>query len=145
MKNRIFIFLAFLMLTPSFAAGESISIILKPTKGLSGTTSFNIHEDEKATVLKYESPTKITEQAVDLESGKIAEIIALVHEVFEEVISTKNYDTWPERRGTFSIAITEEKVTKSISTRRYSKKMIHLIKSLHNISPLGESFSEEQR
>jgi len=130
MKVIISFFVVLLILTPCFASDESISITVKPSTGLSGTTSFNIHQDGTLTVLRYESPTKISEKSVDLESKKIKEIGSLAHDVLKEVLSTDDFSTWPEQKATFSVAITREKVTKSISTRRFSKKVSKLINLL---------------
>ena len=61
------ILIIFISLINTIAMADSISVTLKPEKGLSGTTSFNIHDDGNATILVYESATRIS---VNIEQNK---------------------------------------------------------------------------
>ena len=64
--NKLFIY--FLILTcASIASAESMSFSIKPSKGLSGTASLNIHDDGKVTLLIYESPTNIVETLIEID------------------------------------------------------------------------------
>ncbi|MEN8133998.1 MAG: hypothetical protein ABFS18_00490 [Thermodesulfobacteriota bacterium] len=141
MKIIISIFWFLFFSATCFASSESISITLKPTVGLTGTTSFNIHQDGQFTILRYASPTEITEKAIDLAPTIIIEIKTLAHKVFKEVMATEDYAVWPEHKATISVAITKDRVTKSISSRRFSGSSLKLIDLLNNNLPKSENVS----
>ncbi|MBV1905133.1 MAG: hypothetical protein KUG75_03580 [Pseudomonadales bacterium] len=117
------------------ASEESISISIKPSTGLRGTLSFNIHPDNKVTLLIYESAIKISEAPVSIDAETFVHISQLSKQVFEEIIILKDFSHYPEYQQTASIAITHDHVTKSISTRRYSEQLISLIKEIKNYVP----------
>jgi len=54
-------------LLSTITMADSISITVKPEKGLSGTTSLTIHDDGNVTVLVYESAAKISENTINIE------------------------------------------------------------------------------
>ena len=91
MRGIFSIILVLLFSALSFAANEAISITVKPSTGLSGITSFNIHQSGEFTVLNYESPTKITERTIVIDPKTIREIDVLAHEVLREIMIEKNY------------------------------------------------------
>ena len=134
---RAVVLLAFvvLLLIPSLATSESISIISKPSAGLTGTTSFNLHEDGKMTVLQYKSPTNIVEETINIDPEKKSEIANIAHEVLDEVFTKKDHSLWPVKKETFSVAITADKVTRSISTKRHSDKITDLMNLLRGYFP----------
>jgi hypothetical protein len=134
MIRSLLIALFLIFSTNSLASDESVSITIKPSIGLSGTKSFNIHSSGEFTVLRYESPTEISEETVNIEPEKLSEVRSLAHGILQEFMATKKYSQWPEQKETISVSITQEKVTKSISTRRFSKNISALKDLLVGIS-----------
>jgi len=134
-----YLLVSFLLLisSNSFASEKSISITIKPSASIVGTISFNIHPDQSVTVLVYESASKITESPVSIDSKTVTQIRQLSERVLEEFISLKDFSQFPEYKQTSAIIITQSKVTKSISTRRYSAQLISLIKMIKNYAPIG--------
>ncbi len=125
--NRLILFTFICLLTNyGLVFGESLSITIKPSSGLSGIVSFNIHESGESTILRYESPTNIIEKSVKIRSELISKINHLSHSVLQEYMGLNQFSQWPEQQETISVAITNEKVTKSISTRRFSKNILML-------------------
>ena len=131
--------LSFLLLigSNSFATEKSISITIKPSTSIVGTISFNIHPDQNVTVLVYESFSKINESPVSIDSKTVAKVRQLSEQILDEFVSLKDYSQFPEYKQGSAIAITQSKVTKSISTRRYSEKLISLIKMIKDYAPIG--------
>lgn len=129
MRLIICLTLIFAFFTSSVLA-DSLSITLKPTKGLSGTTSLNIHEDGSITILEYESPTKISERTADFDSHKRDELRSLTLRVLKSYLNQENYSHVKEYTFTFSIAYTNDGVTKSISSKRINEDAMKLVKLL---------------
>lgn len=131
--------------TNSFAAEKSYSVTIKPSAGIFGTTSFNIHEDNSATLLVYESPAKITEAMVNLDTEESTEIVQLLEIVLDDLIKTIDYSSLPEYKQTSAVTVTQDKVTKSISTRRYTKKLIKLIYKVNQYIPKENQIKLEMK
>ncbi len=121
----------------SFASEKSISITIKPAHGIIGTVSFNVHPNQNVTVLVYESNSKISETPVSIDSKTVTKVSQLSEWVLEEFVSLKDYSQFPEYEQGSAIAITQNKVTKSISTHRYSERLISLIKLIKDYVPEG--------
>lgn len=100
---------------------QSVSITIKPTAGLTGTVSFNLHEDGQTTLLKYTTPGSIEEYLIRLKPEMRSEIIDLAHVVLKEYMGAEQFAQWAENQTSFSVAVTADMVTKSVSTRRYSE------------------------
>jgi len=114
---------------------ESISITVKPEKGLSGTTSFTIHDDGNVTALVYESAVKISENTVNIipkeKEALRLKVISSVSGYFNQT----NYGSLNTYTFTTSLAYTVDGVTKNISSKRLTKEAIQLIKQLTKIVP----------
>ena len=121
----------------SFASEKSISITVKPSQGIVGTISFNIHPNQNVTVLVYESNSKISETPVSIDSETVTKVSQLAERVFDEFVGLKDYSRFSEYKQGSAIAITQSKVTKSISTHRYSDQLISLIKMIEDYIPQG--------
>jgi hypothetical protein len=93
---------------------------------LTGTKSFNINSSGEFSFLRYESPAEIKEETINITPDVLSEIRSIAHEILQEFMVTQNFTKWPEHKETFSVAITQEKVTKSISTRRFSNNVVKL-------------------
>ena len=133
---RLLLAVAFLLFsTNSFGSGKSYSVTIKPKAGIVGTASFNIHDDNRITVLVYESPTKIAENMASVDAAKITEVIQLLESTIDELIEIKDYSNLPEFKQTSAVTVTKDKVTKSISTRRYTGQLIELIKAINSYIP----------
>lgn len=132
-----YLLVSFLLLicSNSFASEKSISVTIKPSAGIVGTISFNIHPDQSVTLLVYESVSKITESSVSIDSKTVAKVCQLSERIFDEFGSLKDYSKFPEYKQGSAIAITQSKVTKSISTRRYSQNLISLITIIKDYVP----------
>lgn len=129
----------------SFASEKSISVTIKPSASIVGTISFNIHPDQSATVLVYESVSKITESPVRIDRKTVTKISQLSEQVLDQLVSLKDYSRLPEYKQGSAIAITQSKVTKSISTRRYSEQLISLIKMINDHVPKGYELQLEKK
>lgn len=132
-----YLLISFMLLisSNSFASEKSISVIIKPSSGIKGTISFNIHPDQSVTVLIYESASKITENTVTIDRKIVGKVSQLSETILGEFVSLKEYSQFPEYKQGSAIAITQSKVTKSISTRRYSEQLISLIKIIADYVP----------
>ena len=134
-----YLLVPFLLLSSStsFASEKSISITIKPSAGIVGTISFNIHPNQNVTVLVYESVSKISEIPVNIDGNTVTKVSQLSEWVLDEFISLEDYSQFPEYKQGSAIAITQSKVTKSISTHRYSEQLISLIKLIKDYVPKG--------
>ena len=119
----------------SIAMADSISVTLKPAKGLSGTTSLNIHDGGNVTILVYESATKISEDTVNIEQNKIDELRLLTLDALKSYIDQTNYDHVKEYSFTISLAHTDQGVTKSVSSKQINKEAIKVIKQIIMLIP----------
>ena len=120
-----------------FASDKFISVTVKSSQGISGSISFNFHPNQHITVLVYESASSIKEIPVSIDAKTVSQIRKLTQRVLDEFIRQEDFSPLPEYKQTTAIIITQSKVTKSISTRRYSKNMISLIKMINNYAPAG--------
>ena len=129
MRHIICLVLLYGFFTSTLLA-DSISITLKPAKGLSGTASLNIHEDGSITILEYESPVKISERTVSFDSNKRGELRLFALTALKSYLDQEDYSQVKEYTFTLSIAYTNDGVTKSISSRRINEHAMKLVKVL---------------
>jgi hypothetical protein len=125
-------------------AGQAVSIILKPQKGITGTTAFNLHDDGNMTLLVYESPTRITESPVAGPEGLSGQISSLAVRVFAEYAGMDDYTGLPDGDWTCAVSITHDGVTKSVSTRRFSAKLAELLNLVDGYMPQGAMLELDQ-
>ena len=129
----------------TYASDNSYSVTIKPSASIAGTASFNIHIDNSVTVLVYESASKITENSVSIEKKKIAEVAQLLEGTLDEFLNIQDYSTLPEYKQISAISVTHNKVTKSISTRRYSQQLIQLIQAINQYFPKEHQISLQKK
>ncbi len=129
------ILIIFISLINTIAMADSISVTLKPEKGLSGTTSFNIHDDGNATILVYESATKISESTINIEPNKKEELRLLTLIALRSYLNQNNYDHVKEYTFTMSLAHTVQGVTINVSSKRISKEAIKVIEQIIMLNP----------
>ena len=124
-----------MLMIPAFAAfaEESISITIKPSKALAGTTSYNLHATSELTKLVYVSRSDIQEHSIQAAPEQIERIKSDSLLIIQEVMDKTNFDEWKENSGSFAVAITQDKVTKSISTKRLSESMLRLQELLNTL------------
>ena len=130
-----FLITILISLLSTTATAESISVTIKPEKGLSGTTSLTIHDDGKVTVLIYESAVKISENTVNVEPKDKEALRLNVLSSIAGYLNQDSYDTLKIYTFTTSLAHTVDGVTKNISSKRLNKEAIQLIKQLTEIVP----------
>jgi len=123
------------MISSNVIFADSLSVTFKPAKGLSGTTSLNIHDDKKVTVLVYDSPTKISENTVVLESKKVEELRILILATLNDYLKLDSFNGIKEYPFTLSLAYTNNGVTKNVSSKRINKKALNLIQQILIINP----------
>lgn len=133
--RAIVLLLLVLLLSPGHVFSEAISITSKPAGGLTGTTSFNFHKNGEVTLLQYKSPTNIIEVTINIEPEKTEKVANISHEVIAEYYTHSDYSKWPVQKETIAVAITKEKVTKSVSTNRHSEKIKYLMALLKDYIP----------
>jgi len=124
-----------LMVFSNVTFSDSLYVTLKPAKGLSGTTSLNIHDDKKVTVLVYESSVKISENTVEIEPQKVEELRILILAVLNDYLNLESFNDIKEYPFTIALAYTNHGVTKNISSKRINKKGLDLIKQIVIINP----------
>ena len=129
----------------SFGSEKSISITIKPSAGIIGTISFNVHSDQHVTVLVYESASNINETPVSIDADTVAKISQLSELVLNQFVKQTDYSQFIEYKQGSAVAITESNVTKSISTRRYSEEFISLISMMMNYVPEGYRLQLEKK
>lgn len=125
----------FISLISTIAMADSISVTLNPEKGLSGTSSFNIHDDGNATILVYESATKISESTINIEPNKKEELRLLTLIALRSYLNQNNYDHVKEYTFTMSLAHTVQGVTINVSSKRISKEAIKVIEQIIMLNP----------
>ena len=114
---------------------EEISITLKPTKSLTGTKSVNIHENGKVTLLVYESPSKITENLLNINPAAVNNLKKMAINTQNEYMLLKKISPIKTYKLLAGITVARELVTKSISSRRLTQSMIKLIGNINSHLP----------
>lgn len=142
--KHLIVTLALLAAVSTAAAGEAMSITLKPSSGLAGLTAFNLHSDGRVTVLVYESASKITETTVEIESGALTQIRDLAKGVLEEFMKLDSHAAVPLYRQSLGVAITRDDVTRSVTTRRFTESALSLIESLKLYVPAMQPVALER-
>ena len=133
--HRKFLIIILIGLVSTTATAESISITIKPEKGLSGTTSLTIHDVGKVTVLVYETAVKISENTVDIETKEKDALRLNVLSSIAGYLNQDSYEALKMHTFTTSLAHTVDGVTKNISSKRLNKEAIQLIKQITEIVP----------
>ena len=132
MKIILAIFIYFIS---TIVVADSMSVTLKPERGLLGTTSLNIHDDGSVTILIYESSTKISENVVNIESNQKEELRSLTLSALNSYLDESDFENLKEYTFTFSVAHTVHGVTKNISSKRINKEALKLLKKMIMIIP----------
>ena len=132
-KRRIEVLILCLLSLNVFS--EEISITLKPTKGLAGTSSVTFHEDGKVTLLVYETSTKISDNLIDIDSKAVAELTDLATKALDEYLALKQFIQLKNYTLLVGILVTQDAVTKSISSRKLTQSVITLINKLNEHIP----------
>jgi len=143
---RYLLAIIFLLLSnTTFASERSYSVTVKPGTSIVGTTSFNIHSDMSVTVLVYESASKITESQIILDAKASSDVAQLIEEALTELVNLEDYSQLTEYKQTSAISVSHNKVTKSISTRRYTDQLIVLIKTVNRHIPKEHQIQLEMK
>ena len=114
---------------------DEISITVKPTRGIVGTTSITFHEEGNVTILIYESAAKITENTLQIGEEEKAQLRENADAVLIEYLNSDKLTDLSEYPLTFAIAKTNESLTKSISSRKFSKGAVEIIKKMREYAP----------
>ena len=114
------------------------SVTLKPAKGLSGTVSFNIHDDGNATILVYES-------IVNIEANIKEKLRLLILKAMNGCLSQNSYNHIKKYNFTLSLAHTVQGVTKNVSSKRINKEALKVIMRIIMLNPdVNLKYVEEQ-
>ncbi|MEH6814132.1 MAG: hypothetical protein V7677_16485 [Motiliproteus sp.] len=132
MRILLAVLICFISVT---AVADSISVTLKPERGLSGTASLNIHADGSVTILVYESPSKISENAVNIESNQKEELRSLTLSALNSYLNESDYESLKKYPFTLSVAHTVHGVTKNVSSKRMNKEAIEVLKKIILLNP----------
>jgi hypothetical protein len=114
---------------------DSISITVKPEKGLSGTTSLTIHDDGNVTILVYESAVKINENTIDISSNDSHLLRVKTINAISKYMNQDSYKYLKTYSFTTSLAYTIDSVTKNISSKRLNKETVDVIQLLTRLVP----------
>lgn len=123
----------------SFA--DSVSITVKPSKGITGTTSVTFHEDGKVTMLVYESGAQIVEKSLGIGAEESAKFKTLAVATLDEYLGTNEFRNINEFAVTFGVSRTENTVTKSISSRRLTKRALEIVREVRKYAPNKDLFN----
>lgn len=132
MRIILAIFIYFISM---ITVANSISVTLKPERGLSGTASLNIHDDGSVTVLVYESSTKISENAVNIDSNQKKELRSLTLSALNGYLNESSYENLKEYNFTLSVAHTVHGVTKNVSSKRMNNEAVKVLKKIITLIP----------
>ncbi|MFT5131967.1 MAG: hypothetical protein ACI9SC_000430 [Gammaproteobacteria bacterium] len=124
-----------LMLVSFNSLADGVSITVKPLIGIVGTTSLTFHEDEKVTMLVYESAAKITETLLEIGAEDSSYLKMLAVTTLNEYLNMSDFRNISEYAITFGISRTEDTVTKNISSRRLTKNALEIIDEFRKYTP----------
>ncbi|PHS72193.1 MAG: hypothetical protein COB22_05705 [Cycloclasticus sp.] len=137
MCNKILMTI-FISLLSTITMADSISITVKPAKGLSGTTSLTIHDDGNVTILTYESAIKISENTINIKPNDKNSLRLQTISAIAQYLNQDSYKSLKSYSFTVSLAHTADGVTKNISSKRLNKEAVKVIKQLTTIVPAGD-------
>ena len=132
-RKLTFLFVASLINFNSFA--DAVSITVKPSKGIVGTTSVTFHEDGKVTMLVYESAVQIVEKSLEIGAEESAKFKNLAVATLDEYLGTNEFRNINEFAVTFGVSRTENAVTKSISSRRLTIRALEIVREVRKYAP----------
>ncbi len=124
-----------LLVGATTASAESLSVSLKPAKGLSGTASLNIHEDGSVTVLVYESPTKIEEHTIEVDEDQKEKLRSVVLAALNSYLVKDSFEEIELRDFSVSFLSTKQDVSKSVTSKRLNEAAIKAIKQIFLVVP----------
>jgi len=125
----------FFSLFSTIIMADSISITVKPEKGLSGTTSLTIHDDGNVTILIYESAIKIIENTINISSSDSHLLHLKTRSAISQYLNQDSYKFLKAYSFTISLAHTVDGVTKNISSKRLNKEAVNVLKKLTTLVP----------
>ena len=125
----------FISLFSTIIMADSISITVKPEKGLSGTTSLTIHDDGNVTILIYESAVKISENTINISSSDSHLLHLKTINAISEYLNQDSYKSLKAYSFTTSLAHTVDGVTKNISSKRLNKEAVNILQKLTTLVP----------
>jgi len=114
---------------------DSVSITVKPEKGLSGTTSLTIHGDGNITILIYESAVKISEITINISSNDSHLLHLKTINAISEYFNQDSYEYLKAYSFTTPLAHTVDGVTKNISSKRLNKETVDVLHKLATLVP----------
>ena len=80
-----------------------------------------------------------------MDTRVVAEVRQLIEDAMAELLSLKEYSSLSEYKQTSAISITQDKVTKSVSTKRYSEKLKEIIQIVNEYIPNKDIIHIEKR
>ncbi|MEH6648622.1 MAG: hypothetical protein V7707_01205 [Motiliproteus sp.] len=123
-----------LLLSVNAAAAE-LSVTLKPNKGIKGTHSMTFHEDGKVSLLVYQSASKIIDNVVDIEPSQSLALQHLASEVLSEYLFKQSFSELPSHSLKLAIMLSDDGVTKSVSSHKLNANAIHLVNQVGRYVP----------
>ncbi len=114
---------------------DELSITIKPSNGIVGTTSVTFHEDGKVTLLVYESTVQITEKLLDIGNEEARKLQNLAILTLDEYLNETDLKTRSEYTVTFGVSRTRDAITRSISSRRLTGNAIEIIDKIRKYTP----------
>ena len=130
------LFACIVILAYSFtASAESISVSLKPAKGLSGTVSLNLHDDGKVTLLMYESPTKIFESLIEINEAQRASLRIIIIKALDSYLIKSEFKEIKLSEFSVSFLHTKNHVSKNVTSKRLTEAAKTALKKIFIIVP----------
>ncbi|MBV1876026.1 MAG: hypothetical protein KUG79_00155 [Pseudomonadales bacterium] len=119
----------------SIASADSITVSLKPSKGLSGTASLNLHEDGKVTLLMYKSPVNIEENLIEVTELQLAELRAVVLKALNSYLTKTDYKAIELHDFSVSFLHTKNQVSKNITSKRLTETAKLALRKIFAVVP----------
>ena len=136
MQNK-FLFTVLFCLFSTLTIADSISITVKPEKGLSGTTSLTIHADGNVTLLSYESASKISENTINIEANDKQLLRLHTLNAMANYLGKNSFKSLKIYSFSVSLAHTIDGVTKNISSKRLNEEAVKTMRQLIKLVPVN--------
>jgi|GEM_PF-1694764 len=131
-----------LLLVFNIAHAESWHIMLKPQRGIAGTSNLNFNQDGSVSLLVYQSATKLEEARVELSSEQVVIFRRQAELVMAQYQQPGQLQMSPLQPLATTIIFSGDGVSRQVSAKRYTAELKALITGLiEQVPTLSEKIS----